>query len=262
MSHRDSNRALGRSPHFDNLEGRALLSGVPSVAAADAFVVNLYQTVLSRSATPGEISYWTNRIERGVSESTVGKEFALSAEHQNGSVAIQPTDTSGTGGSVGGSGGKGGVTNSNIDSNFYTNYIGGTLGLKAFVDGLYSDVLHQAPDDTGEAYYTNLLATGGATPSKVVKDFLHIASTVGLDGQAAPTPPSGNIYTSFLGGQTGVQAFVDGLYEDVLFRTPDPTGVAYWVNQIEQGGLQPGLVTISFLRSAEFGASGSTVTTG
>jgi hypothetical protein len=230
-----SQRPVHRSPQFDNLEGRALLSGVPSAAAADAFVVNLYQAVLNRSASPGEVGYWTNRIEHGVSEARVTHEFLNSAEYQSLTS--------------GGQNGGPTVTNTYNAGDIYSNYIGGSIGLKSFVDGLYIDVLHTAPDPQGEAHYTNLLATGQAVPSAVVNDFLHIAAMNGGNGQPDPTPPSRNIYTGFL-------------YENVLLRDPDVAGATYWVNQIEQGGVQPGIVTYSFFKSAEFAASGTTVTTG
>jgi hypothetical protein len=147
------------------------------------------------------------------------------------------------------------VKNTYTETDVFSNYIGGSIGLQAFVDGLYRDVLHRAPDPTGEQFWIGTLESGRYTPYTVVSEFLISAegTAAGTGGQALrPSHPPANIYTGYLGGPIGVTAFVDGLYYDVLQRTPDPTGVAYWTSQIEQHDLLPAKITFSFLASAEY----------
>jgi hypothetical protein len=141
------------------------------------------------------------------------------------------------------------VQNTYTDSDIFSNYIGGSIGLQAFVDGLYINVLHTTPDTTGEAFWTAHLETGSVTPYTVVSEFLIAAG----GQQLRPSHPPTNIYTSYLGGNVGVTAFVDGLYYDVLQRAPDPAGEAAWVNAIEgPSQLLPAKVTFAFLASSEY----------
>ncbi len=143
-------------------------------------------------------------------------------------------------------------TFSNLDIN--SNYIGGSIGLQAFVDGLYLNILHRAPDTPGETFWTGALESGQYTPYTVVNFFLTSTEAIQAGGSGQilrPSHPPANIYTGFLGGPIGVQSFVDGLYVDVLQRPPDPAGVAYWTGQIENFDLLPAKITFSFLESAE-----------
>ena len=135
----------------------------------------------------------------------------------------------------------------------HSNYIGGSIGLQSFVDGLYRNVFHREPDPTGEAFWTGALESGTYTPYTVVSFFLQSPEAVKAGGSGAPLQPShppANIYTGFLGGPVGVTAFVDGLYEDVLDRAPDPAGEAYWVGQIENHDLLPAKITFAFLAAS------------
>ena len=147
--------------------------------------------------------------------------------------------------------------NANSIYDVQTNYIGGTLGLQAFVDGLYINVLGRAPDAPGATYWLDKLESG-MLPSTVTRAFVSTANSNGATFPAVTG--AGNTYTSFLGGPTGVQSSVVGRYVDVLNRAPDAAGEAAWINQIEMvGGVRPGYVTEAFLKSPEFVNSGGTV---
>jgi hypothetical protein len=141
------------------------------------------------------------------------------------------------------------VSNTYNPSDIFSNYIGGSIGLQSFVDGLYINVLHTTPDPNGEAFWTTHLDNGTVAPYTVVSEFLIAAGGEPLK----PTVPPPNIYTAYLGGNVGVTAFVDGLYFDVLQRPPDPAGEAAWVNAIEgPTQLLPAKVTFTFLASPEY----------
>ncbi len=212
MKDRSARRPFRRGVQLDSLETRATMSHVPAaVLAAEALRVERaeLQTLPIVTTSPGA-----------------------------GDVRIGP-------------GRRQSIPNAII----YTNYIGGTVGLEAFVAGLYVDVLHRPPDTAGEVFWTNRLQLGTYTPYTVVSFFLTSSEAVAQGGSGEPlhpTVPPPNIYTAYLGGNVGVTAFVDGLYINVLHSAPDAAGEAYWVSQIEgPAQLLPAKVTFSFLASAE-----------
>lgn len=233
MRKRPSREPLRRGPQFDSLETRAMMTHVPAAAAFQAHALKVEQAAEVRAA---------------VQES-----------HQH---LIAPnaasTGTTGTNSSGGGNNlGTGGNANQPV-SNTYSkydinsNYIGGSIGLQAFVDGLYIDLYHRMPSSDEESFWTGTLESGRFAPYTVVSYFLISPEGVanGTGGQALrPSHPPANIYTGYLGGPIGVTAFVDGLYHDVLHRAPDPAGEAYWVGQIENHDLLPANITFSFLAS-------------
>jgi hypothetical protein len=214
MKDRSSRRPLRRGAHFDSLETRALLSHV-SPAAIEAHLLRMQQAALIQTATPALANHATTPAITGTS----------------GGGGFQP------------------VSNTYSPYDIYSNYIGGSVGLQAFVDGLYINVLHRAPDTAGVTFWTTHLDNGTVAPYTVVSEFLIAAGSEPLH----PTNPPPNIYTAYLGGNVGVTAFVDGLYHDVLQRAPDPAGEAAWVNAIEgPSQLLPAKVTFAFLASPEY----------
>jgi hypothetical protein len=220
-------RARVRGPQFDHLEGRAMMSHV-SAAVVEADLARLGH------ATPAQ--------------TTSG----------NGTGAGQTNNAQGGGRNLGPEANPGGfksIQNAYSPTDVYTNYIGGPIGITAFVDGLYADILHRFPTTQESGYWAGTLESGRYTPYTVVSEFLTSPEGIadGSGGQALrPSHPPTNVYTSYLGGNIGVTAFVDGLYFDVLQRQVDPVGEAYWVDQIEQHELLPAKVTFGFLASSEY----------
>lgn len=213
MKDRSSRRPLRRGVHFDSLETRALLSHV-SAAAVEAHLLRMqYAALIHQAAAPA-------------------------IAHHTAAPAVAAGFTP--------------VMNDYNPSDIFSNYIGGSIGLQAFVDGLYKNVLHTTPDPDGEAFWTTHLDNGTVAPFTVVSEF-----QIAAGGQAlTPTVPPPNIYTAYLGGNVGVTAFVDGLYADVLQRPADPVGEAAWVSAIEgPTQLLPAKVTFAFLASAEYQAA-------
>ncbi len=157
-----------------------------SAAAVEAHLLHMQQAALIQTATPA----------------IANPKTAPAVTGESGGGGLQP------------------VQNTYSQYDIYSNYIGGSIGLQSFVDGLYINVLHTTPDPKGEAFWTAHLETGSVTPYTVVSEFLIAAG----GQQLRPSHPPTNIYTSYLGGDVGVTAFVDGLYYDVLQRAPGSRG--------------------------------------
>lgn len=132
-----------------------------------------------------------------------------------------------------------------------------------FVAQVYQEFLNRAPDPAGEAYWANFLSSANkpqanlrqemvatiiASPeyrqdvvTQIYEDFLNRApDAAGLSfwsNQMASLGESAvlaNIlatpeYQALQGGTP--QGLVNGLYTDLLGRTPDAAGQAYWLNQ-------------------------------
>ena len=78
----------------------------------------------------------------------------------------------------------------------------------------YADILRRAPDPAGLAYWTDFLRTNSVNYLR----YLHFAS---------------DEYFNISGGTNS--SFVTSLYQDVLFREPDPAGLAYFVQLVDTG---------------------------
>ncbi len=93
-----------------------------------------------------------------------------------------------------------------------------------FVTALYQKVLERAPDPSGLAFYTNLLATG-TQPSAVVAYFWESAEHRGIE--------------------------VDSYYQQYFGRAADPGGRQFWV-QTMLAGVTEETVIVDFLVSPEY----------
>ena len=98
------------------------------------------------------------------------------------------------------------------------------------IDGLYQKFLQRPADASGKAGLDQYLAAGGT-----------------MDG--ARTALLGSLEYFNLHGGTN-DAFVTALYQDVLGRTPDPSGRANWLQQLASGKSRAE-VALAVLRSPE-----------
>jgi len=97
------------------------------------------------------------------------------------------------------------------------------------VDQFYQEFLHRASDPAGRAYWINLFLSG-AGEADVAAGFLATGEYQALHQSDA--------------------AFVAGLYQDVLGRTSDATGLAFWQNALRNGASRAD-VALALLTSAE-----------
>lgn len=98
------------------------------------------------------------------------------------------------------------------------------------ITGHYQHILGRAPDATGLAYWSNQIRNNG----------MRVASLVA------------NLYASneyFLRTNPGGDAgnWVDRLYDSILNRTPDASGRAYWIGQVNAGQPRQALANALFL---------------
>jgi len=101
----------------------------------------------------------------------------------------------------------------------------------ASIARIYYGALDRNPDVAGLTYWTGVLERG--------------ASLAQVGDAFASTPEFQAKY-----GGLGNPAFVGSLYQNVLDRAPDPSGLAYWTGQLD-AGVSRGAVTVAFTDSFE-----------
>lgn len=99
---------------------------------------------------------------------------------------------------------------------------------------LYQAALGRAPDQAGLSYWTNALDHG--------------ASLTGLAQSFLGSPEFNSHYPAAAGTNA---AFVTQVYENVLGRTPDSSGDAYWVGALSTGADSRATVLTNFSESTE-----------
>jgi len=115
-------------------------------------------------------------------------------------------------------------------------------GTQAYVDSLYANVLHRAPDAAGEAYWVAVLDTSQTGPRQVLRAFERAAHRAGNG--------SGSSVSAQATANGSDQAFVDSLYTTILHRQPDAQGEADWVRGLETG-MSRAKIARMFARSPE-----------
>jgi hypothetical protein len=134
------------------------------------------------------------------------------------------------------------VANGFVGSQEFQQVYGANLSNTAFVTLLYNNVLHRAPDAGGLNTWVNLLTTGQDTRAQVVVGFSESQEDI-----AALSPP---IQQGLWVGNVDA-AEVARLYDTVLGRLPDLSGLTNWTQSLESGtSLQT--VANGFVGSTEF----------
>ncbi len=106
------------------------------------------------------------------------------------------------------------------------------------VERLYQAVFDRSPDPAGLAYWFRLRSTSTALDT-IAAEFI--------------TSPE---FANVAGAPTSAE-FIDRLYRNVLDRSPDAAGMAYWQQQMDEGLTRVELVVL-FSESAEFAAATDT----
>ena len=179
---------------------------------ATSYVEGLYATVLHRTASQSDISYWVNQLQTS-SFQQVAAAFWLSPEHRGLEVDSYYQNYLGRTESAADRQywvnrfTNGGLSEVQVQLGFLTSteFMNDHAGNTNYVEALYQDVLGRPADSTGLAYWTQLLQNGES------------ANSVAL-----------GIMTS----QEGQTRFVNGLYTSLLNRPSDSNGLAYWVNKL------------------------------
>ena len=134
------------------------------------------------------------------------------------------------------------VANGFVGSTEFQVTYGANLSNTAFVTLLYANVLDRAPDTAGLNNWVNLLNSGQDTRAQVVLGF----SESPEDIAALTAPVQHGLWVGNLDA-----AEVARLYDTVLGRLPDLSGLTNWTNSLESGtSLQT--VANGFVGSQEF----------
>jgi serralysin len=102
---------------------------------------------------------------------------------------------------------------------------------------LYQAVFDRAPDLGGMGYWLNRM-DAGTSLMQLAKEFMNTKA------------PDGTVeFETLYGANLSNDQFVNELYDNVLNRTPDDTGKAYWVARIEEHSREQ--ILMGFSESAE-----------
>lgn len=176
------------------------------------FVDRLYQNVLGRTPDAGGRAYWINQLTGGVTRGQVMVAFSESPEF----VAFTGTP---------GPNGPAPTPLAPPSQLSPAQYV-------PEVYRLYLGYFGRTPDDAGLDYWTNVRADG--------------YSLITVSDQFALSAEFQARY-----GAASDAGFVDLIYANVLQRVPDPSGRAYWIQQLAQG-VTRGELMIGFTESPEF----------
>jgi uncharacterized repeat protein (TIGR02059 family) len=104
-----------------------------------------------------------------------------------------------------------------------------TVEIRTQVSQLYTALFGRAPDVDGLGFWANLVA--GGTSITQVADMMYA------------TTPARAYYPAFLGNQ----AIISSFYVNVLGRTADAGGLAYWTAALNETGATPGSVIVRMI---------------
>jgi hypothetical protein len=166
-------------------------------------VYRLYEATLDRAPDQEGLTNWVNALNTGTSLQTVVNGFVASQE-------------------------------------FQADY--GALDNTAFVTLLYNNVLHRAPDASGLSNWVGYLNSGQDTRAQVVLGFSESQEDIAA---SAPAVQQG----LWVGNADAAEAA--RLYDAVLGRLPDLSGLTNWTNSL-QSGMSLQTAAADFVASQEF----------
>lgn len=217
-----SRKNRSRRPVLENLEGRQLLSTVtlPVTSLADSGVGTLRAQITTANSGLSTDNYVIPIEAKGV----ISLKSLLPALTRNISII-----------------GPGKITDPTVAYSQSAN---------ALATSLYSDVLGRAPDQAGLASVASSI-NAGTSMSNVVGSFWN-SSKQGAN-------PIGNLNTATVDASN---AFVNALYQDVLGRPADQSGLAYWTQVLENNQASPSQLDVAFWNCPEHLAPSNVTITG
>jgi hypothetical protein len=190
--------------YFTGMQHLQFADGYETYSTTDpaAEVYRLYEATLNRGPDPEGLASWVSALNSGTSLQTVANGFVSSTEFQQ-------------------------------------DY--GNLNNSAFINLLYENVLHRAPDPTGDTFWLGQMSSG-QTQAQVVLGFSESTENINDSGSAL----SQGLWV----GNTNA-AEVARLYDTTLGRLPDLTGLTSWTNALNTGTSLQSVVN-GFVGSTEF----------
>jgi subtilisin-like proprotein convertase family protein len=177
------------------------------------FVSQAYLDVLQRPADAAGLAFWTHSLDLGMPRTQVALALEKSAEHCGIEVdrlyqtyLHRPADPAGRAGWVAAL--MAGVSETDVARTFLSSseYTASHADALSFVNGLYADVLGRAADPTGQSAMLQALQEG--------------ESRTQLAWAVLTSPEH-------------YQQIVQALYENILHRPPDATGLAGWISLMQ-----------------------------
>jgi type III secretory pathway component EscR len=200
---------------------------------ATSYVKSLYVNVLGRQADTGGLNFWVNQIQvHGMTNLQVAIDFWQSVEHRADQVTSyyqhylhRNPDSAGLNFFVNEME-SGALNEQGVQAIFFTSneYLAAHNTPQTYVEGLYLDILGRLPSGSEESNWEMAL-----------QQF----------GDAAVT-------ASIL---TSTEKYVDTIttfYQRYLNRTPDSSGLDFWLTSLQNGQATIEAVAVGILGSAEY----------
>ena len=217
--------AAGAAPAGGPSQGAAVTGfgepGVPVRPASERYVRESYRSVLGRGADESGLAYWGGRIDDGLGRGVFASQLVLSGEalvrqvDATYATALDRAPTAAERDAAVSRMKRGRLAPEGLLVELLSS--SEWLSLNAippdrWVSSLYEDVLGRTPADAERTYWTTVIANG-SDPATVARQLA-----------------KGIVYSSeYLGRQ------VDDAYDQLLGRTSDAAGRAYWIGVLRHG---------------------------
>jgi hypothetical protein len=230
VAHESRQRAVRRKLSLESLEDRRVLSAAPALTP---FVTALYQDVLNRAPDQDGLTHFNILLTSGTRPSEIVAEIWQSAEHRAIEVegfyqtilgrAADPVGSQFWVGQM-----AAGMSEESIVVSFLNSSEFQQLNPSPtqFVTALYRDMLGRDPDSAGLSMFVTELTNNSATAADVVRFFANSTERH--------------------------LKLVDSIYSDFLNRPSDPTGAAFWTQQLDRELVHFQVLAETFLSSGEF----------
>jgi len=116
---------------------------------------------------------------------------------------------------------------------------------------LYSAAFNRAPDQAGLNFWEDTYASNVSSSAKAAGYYTALAQTNDGSGVSIATNFMQSSEFQSRYGSLSDTAFVTLMYQNVLGRAPDQTGLTFWVNQIEVAHQTREIVLVGFAESPE-----------
>ena len=202
------------SPEFESVVGD------PDTLSDVAFIEGLYQNVLDRQGAQGGIDFWTGQLAGGLSRESALIEFAKGPENLNNSPFIEDI----------------------------LELAPGTWG---FVEDWSPEIL--TPEKTIALLFEAGLDRDGNLDTAGINFWIDQFESHGDLTRISQAFVDSPEFSSSVGDPDTLSndAFVEGLFFNVLDRAGDPAGVEYWSSRMDSGELDQADTLLAFARSGE-----------
>ena len=222
------------SPGVAALEARSLLSTIPSINnGANLYVTELYQDLLRRSPTAGELSYNVTALQNGEAVEDLAHKLATSSERKAVEVVFFYQNYLNRNPDLGGLVYqldllKNGVSPVSVQLGLIDSpeFQRAHVTNKSYVDAMYNDVLGRAPDPAGEFAYISLLDTKASTRKDVAVNFFN--------------------------SQEYATRVINSDFNLVLHRSAEPGAVSYWTPNLRATSKDGDLLVALFASNENF----------